>query len=228
MTLLDRDRLREAEHPLQLHLSGAHPHAVRGRLPRARTIPGREARDAEARCPRTSRSDAWARPDEVAPSRSISARTKRRSSPARRIPSTAACSPHEAHSVRRARAGSGRACSCDDGERVDVSAFGRDYDEAFFGGGRPARAARLGWRARAPRAARARRHAPGTADRAGRARSSASASTSATTPRRRGDGAAEGAGDLLQGDDGARAARTTRSSSRATRRRSTGRSSWRS
>ena len=30
---LDRRGLREAEHPLQLHLPGAHPHAVRGRVP---------------------------------------------------------------------------------------------------------------------------------------------------------------------------------------------------
>ena len=35
---LDRRRLREARHPLQLHLPGARPHAVRRRLPRRRTI----------------------------------------------------------------------------------------------------------------------------------------------------------------------------------------------
>ena len=34
---IDRGRLREAGHPLQLHLPGAHPHAVRRRLPRAAT-----------------------------------------------------------------------------------------------------------------------------------------------------------------------------------------------
>ena len=41
---LDRRRLREARHPLQLHLPGAGPHAVRRRLSRRRTI-----RDAKPR-----------------------------------------------------------------------------------------------------------------------------------------------------------------------------------
>ena len=39
---LDRHRLHEQEHPLQLHLSRARPHAVRGRLSASPHYPGRE------------------------------------------------------------------------------------------------------------------------------------------------------------------------------------------
>ena len=73
----------------------------------------------------------------------------------------------------------------EDGTRVDASAFGSDYDEAFFGGGGLARLRE--WPPPTPRARRGWPPARGWVRRSrGRARSSASASTTATTPRRRG------------------------------------------
>ena len=55
-----------AEDPLQLHLAGARAHAVRRRLPRARTIPGREAEMFDQLVAAPSRSAGWARPSEIA------------------------------------------------------------------------------------------------------------------------------------------------------------------
>ena len=59
---VDRGRLREARHPLQLHLPGRDPHAVRRRLSSRANYPGREAGDDEDALRRTSRSAAWGGP----------------------------------------------------------------------------------------------------------------------------------------------------------------------
>src|SRR5881394_3975880 len=71
-----------------------------------------------------------------------------------------------------------------DGRRVDVSGFGADYDEAFFGSGGLGRLA--DWLAMDGRSAPEVRDDVRLGPSAGRARSCASASITAITPGRRG------------------------------------------
>ena len=154
---VDRGRLREAEHPLQLHLPGARSTRRSSTVRRAATIAGREAGDAAARCRPISRSAAWARRRKWRTWRCISVPTKRRSSPARRIRSTAECSSHEAHSLRRPGQRAARACSSTTARASTRRRSATTTTSAFFGGDGLDRAARVGGARDAARAARCRR-----------------------------------------------------------------------
>ena len=107
--------------------------------------------------------------------RCISARTKRRSSPVRRTRSTAGCSSHEAHSLRRAGPRAARPAARRRRRASTRRRSAQDYDEAFFGNDGLARLREWAARERRPRAARAAGHASRRLRSAVRARSSASA-----------------------------------------------------
>ena len=155
MTTLDRHRLHEEEHPLQLHLPRARAHAVRGRLPGPH-YPGREQemfQELSAYQPLGR----MGTPEEVAHMALYLC-----SDEASFI--TGQAYPHRRRSagdMKLIRFGDpGRekpGLQLEDGTRIDASAFGSDYDEAFFGGGGLARLREWSGGQRGRRAARGRR-----------------------------------------------------------------------
>src|SRR4029079_186879 len=117
---------------LQLHLPGAHPHPVRGRLPRqALSRPGeRDVRDPFRRT--TDRPDGH-------PGRSRATRLVSLFRRGRLRDRTGVCDRWRRNSVMKlVRFGSpGQerpGVLLEDGTQIDVSEFGGDYDEAFFAG----------------------------------------------------------------------------------------------
>ena len=129
---VDRRRLREAGHPLQLHLPGAGPHTVRRRLSRQElSRPGGRNVENTLRVP-ADRPHGAARRHR----RPGALPLLRRSVVRHRLGLPDRRRGHRP--MKLARFGTPGAETpgviTDDGTRIDASGFVRDYDEAFFGG----------------------------------------------------------------------------------------------